>query len=268
MSKIKPFARLLALALSALMLASLWGCKNNNTPDPTDPTASTGTQQTNPATPLPGIEGPDATTPLAPLDPTEPTGGIALAPTKEVDLGSGLYITDIGEYTGIYMEDGVDDFVTGIMMAVLNNRSQQDLQLVQFTMTYADFTASFEATNIPAGESVVLLEKNRHAYAQQIHTDLNVSNLAFFRDPMGLRQDRVKLTEGQGSITVENLTDAPMGEIFIYYKNSAADIYYGGITYRTRLTGGLQPGESQTLIAAHFYPGASTVMDVQIMDPL
>ena len=270
MSNNKTFTRLLALGLSALMLSCLWGCRNK-TPDPTQPgqTDPTGTEQTDPTS---GLTDPDATTPLVPLDPTspsdttEPTQGIVLAPTDEIDLGNDLYITDIGEYTGIYMEDGVDDFVTGIMMVVLNNRSQQDLQLAQFDMTYEGFTASFEVTNIPAGESVVLLEKNRHAYVEQTHTDLTVNHRAFFQEPMGLRQDRVKLTEGEGTITVENLTDAPMGGIYIYYKNSAADIYYGGITYRTKLTDGLQPGESKTLIAAHFYPGASTVVDVQILD--
>ena len=253
----KPFHKLIALVLSAVLLTSLWGCKNKN-PDP---------GETEPTNPLSGLVDPDATTPLVPLDPDEPTSGIVLAPTQEIDLGSELYITDIGEYTGIYMEDGVDDFVSGIMMVVLNNRSQQDLQLAQIELTYAGFTASFHVTNLPAGQSVVLLEQSRQAYVEETYTGVTLSNLAFFRDPMGLRQDRLKITEGQGTLTVENLTDAPMGEIFIYYKNSASDIYYGGITYRTRLSEGLAPGETKTLVAAHFNPGASTVMDVQITEP-
>ena len=265
MSKNKPFIKILALGLSAVLLASLWGCKNNDTPDPTDPaqTDPSGTQLTEPTNPLSGLD-PDATTPLVPLDPTEATTGIVLTPTDEVELGSELYITDIGQYTGIYMEDGKDDFVTGIMMVVLNNRSQQDLQLARIALTYEGFTANFEVTNLPAGQSVVLLEKNRQACPDQTHSSATVSNLAFFQAPMGLRQDRVKLTEGEGTITVENLTDAPMTEIYIYYKNSASDILYGGITYRTRLTDGLEPGQSKTLMAAHFHPGASTVVDVQI----
>ena len=249
--------KVFALTLAAVLLAGLWGCKNQEQPGQTEP---------NPQVTEPGssVTDPDATTPLVPLDPSEPTNGVILTPTQEVSLGSDLLLTDMGSYTGIYMEDGVDDFVENIFMVVLKNNNAQDLQLARLELVNESSTAVFEATNIPAGQSVVLLEKNRMTYEVQKNTSFNITNLAFFSEPMGLKEDRIKITEGGGTLTVKNLTDTVMNEILIYYKNSASDIYYGGITYRTRLTDGLNPGESKTLVAAHFYPGASTVVDVQI----
>ena len=251
--------KVFALTLASALLAGLWGCKNQEQPKPTEPN-----QQITQTEPTTGAAT-DATTPLVPLDPDKSTSEIVLNSSKELHLGSDLYITDMGSYTGIYMEDGVDDFVSDIQMIVVKNKSQKDLQLAQINVIYEETTAVFEVTNLPAGQSVVLLDKNRLAFTDKAHKALDVSNMAFFSDSMGLRQDQVRITEDSGNLTVENLTDTVINEVLVYYKNSASDIYYGGITYRTRLTGGLNPGESKTLMAAHFHPGASTVVDVRIL---
>ena len=180
-------------------------------------------------------------------------------------LGNNLYITDIGNYNGAYMEDGSDEYVSEVMMIVLKNDSENALQLARISLEYSDFTAEFEATNLPAGESVVLLEKNRNKYVSGTYLNAKADNVVFFQTPMSLKEDQVKLTGQNGSILVENLTDSPLGEVYIYYKNSATDLYYGGITYRAKLEAGLKPGEEQSVATRHFYPNACTIVDVQIL---
>lgn len=71
----------------------------------------------------------------------------------------GLEITDMAAYAGIYMEDGSNEIVSNIMMVVLKNTTEKDLQLARIELTFSDFSAKFEVTNLPAGASVVLLEK-------------------------------------------------------------------------------------------------------------
>lgn len=180
-------------------------------------------------------------------------------------LGDSLYITDVGNYTGAYMEDGTDEFVSNVLMIVLKNENTMALQLARIHLVYSDFTADFEVTNLPAGESVVLLEKNRHAYVEEKFMRSSMENVVFFQTPMSLCEDQVKLTGGNGEITVENLSDQVLGEVFIYYKNSAVDLFYGGITYRARLEAGLQPGDSMKLLTTHYYQNACTIIDVRIM---
>lgn len=185
--------------------------------------------------------------------------------TQTAFLGNHLYITDMGKYTGIYMEDGSDEFVSDVMMVILKNEGESALQLARINLQYSDFTANFEVTNLPAGESVVLLEKNRHAYVEESYIRATVENLTFFQEAMSLREDQVKLSGVNGAITVENLTDQVMGDIYVYYKNSATDLFYGGITYRAKVEAGLKPGKATTVMTNHYYPEACTIIDVQIM---
>jgi hypothetical protein len=180
-------------------------------------------------------------------------------------LGDNLYITDIGNYTGAYMEDGSDEIVTNVLMIVLKNEGQAALQLARIKLEYSDFTANFEVTNLPAGESVVLLEKNRHDYVPDHYRRATAENVVFFQEPMSLQEQIVKVSGTKGAIVVENLTEEPLGEIYIYYKNSAVDLLYGGITYRARVDAGLKPGRSTTVMTNHYNPKTCTILNVQIL---
>jgi len=48
------------------------------------------------------------------------------------------------------------------------------------------------------------------------------------------------------------------------YKNAAADLYYGGITYRVRIEGGIKAGEIKQLMAGHFSETGSKIMFVTV----
>lgn len=182
---------------------------------------------------------------------------------ETIQLSQGLEITRIGKYAGIYMEDGSDEVVSGIMMIIVKNAADQDLQLARINLTYADFNAEFEVTNLPAGESVVLLEKNRHKAADQKHQSATVSNVVFFTEEMNLQPDKVELSGGDGYIDVKNISGEDItGDILIYYKNSATDLFYGGITYRARIEGGLKAGETMRVITGHYSEGNCRIVMV------
>ena len=226
---------MLAMLLVCVMLLTLCACKDNkDDPQPTTVPTTTGANKDN-------------------------------ATAQTAFLGNHLYITDIASFSGAYMEDGSDEYVSKVMMIVLKNESENDLQLARINLEYSDFTAEFEVTNLPAGESVVLLEKNRHECPQESYRSAKADNVVYFQSPMSLKEDQVKLTGQKGSIAVKNLTDSALGEIYIYYKNSATDLYYGGITYRAKVDAGLKPGREQTVLTGHFYPNACTIVDVQIL---
>lgn len=228
--------KILALLLVTAMLLTLAACGKNKKPDTTEP--------------------------------EQPTSQIQLPEPEDSQtafLGDNLYITDIGNYTGAYMEDGSDEILTGILMIVLKNEGEAALQLARISLVYADFTANFEVTNLPAGESVVLLEKNRHPYVSDRYLRATTENVVFFQEPMSLQEDKVKITGSKGFLEVENLTDETMGEIYIYYKNSAADLLYGGITYRARVDSGLKGGRKTTVLTNHFNPKTCTILNVQIL---
>lgn len=184
--------------------------------------------------------------------------------TDPIELGQGLRISRVGAYTGIYMEDGTNEVVTGTMMVILENTSEKDLQLARFTLQYADTTAQFEVTNLPAGASVVTLEKNRRGSAGAPQS-AELTAVTFFQQEMSLMDNTLKLTGQRGSINVENTSGTDIsGDIWVYYKYSATDIFYGGITFRAKLAGGLKAGESAQLPAGHYDPDGSKLVWVTV----
>lgn len=182
-----------------------------------------------------------------------------------VTLGHGLTIKRIDSYAGIYMEDGSDEVVSGKMMLVLENGAEQDLQLARIYLTYADFTAEFEVTNLPAGQSVLVLEKNRHGAVHEKFVSAEVKNVVFFSEAMSLQEERLEITGGNGYIEVKNISGTDIaGDVYVYYKNIASDMLYGGITYRARIEGGLAAGETMRIMTGHYTAQNSRIVMVTV----
>lgn len=182
---------------------------------------------------------------------------------KTIDLEQGLQITEIESYSGEFWEDGSGETVEDVMMITLYNPTEQDLQYATVTMEYKGNTAEFSATNIPAGESVILLEQNRQKLPEKEYISAAAENIAFFAQPMSIREDVLRITGMNGAMNVENITGEDiMTDIFIYYKKYENDIYNGGITYRVRLAGGLDRGNIAQLTTEHYNPENCRVVDV------
>ncbi len=192
-------------------------------------------------------------------EPTEP-------PFEPMDLGQGLVITHIAPYTGSYMEDGTNEVISDVLMVILENNSEEDLQYARILLDYGQTTAEFPVTNIPAGARVVLLEKSRMPFASDDPDQARVADVLFM-EQMPMYPELYEISGEKGSLTVKNISDQPItGDIYVYYKNSAQDIFYGGITYRAKIEGGLLPGETKQTIAAHYNPTGSTILMVSYSD--
>jgi hypothetical protein len=158
------------------------------------------------------------------------------------------------------MEDGSNEIVTGIMSAIVTNIGENDLQLARISITYPDTVCEFEATNIPAGATVVLLEKNRKGLPGGEFTHASVDQLALFPEPMRTHADTFEISGMDGAINVKNISSKDIGgDIYVYYKYSAGDMYFGGITFRARVEGGLKAGEIRQIMTGHYDPDGCTI---------
>lgn len=179
-----------------------------------------------------------------------------------IDLGGELCIIDIREYAGVYMEDGSDEAVQGLLSLVLENRSEQALQYARITLDYGDAQALFEVTNLPAGGQAVLLEKARMAYRADAPVQACAENTAWL-DAFPMYPELFEITTADNVINIRNISGEDLtGDIFVYYKNVGGGIYYGGITYRVRIEGGLKDGELRQLMTSHYYEDASEILMV------
>lgn len=183
-----------------------------------------------------------------------------------MELSDGLRILSVGKYTGMYMEDGTNEIVTDVMMIVLENAAGQDLQLARINLEYPGITMEFEVTNVPAGEKVVILEKNRRPMQTEEILSVQTRNVVFFPEKMKLQEDQFQITGSNGSLKVTNISGADItGDIYIYYKNSASDLLYGGITYRSSVKGGLAAGMSVSIVAGHYSPDMCRIVQVDVI---
>lgn len=192
------------------------------------------------------------------------------APTQEqgVNLGNGLLVTDLGSYTGMYMEDGTDEIVSGVLMLVVENIGEKDIQYAEITMDFEGLQAQFALTTLPVGAKMVLLEKNRLQWDDTMDDGVVLpvaDNVAFFQETISTMEDKLKIGIVDGAINVTNISgeDIP-GIISVYYKNAAADIYYGGITYRIQIQGGLKADEIRQVMTQHASDTGSQIMFVTI----
>ena len=249
-------AAVVLVALIALLIVLEVSRKPNA--DPTSGTAgttgSTGSAST-------GFETVD---PGASQESTGASVQIENVESVSVSLSRGMEIVDVGSYTGMYMEDGSDEIVSGVLMIVVANKGEEDIQYAEITLSAGAETAYFSLTTLPAGESVVLLEQNRMSYSKSvIYSDAKASNVAVFKEPMSLREDLITIQALKGAMNITNISGADItGDIVIYYKNSSSDMLYGGITYRVRLSGGMKKDEIKQIVSDHFSAGGSSIMFV------
>lgn len=191
------------------------------------------------------------------LEPSEDDAPVA------VSLGHGLVLTELRSYSGKYMEDGTNGDVSNVMMLIVKNTNAQDLQLARVQVEYEDFTAEFQITNLPAGESVVALELNKHAFVKDDYKSVSAKDVVFFSEPMSLCEDMFSISNDGNSIVIQNISDTDItGVIYIYYKNASEDLYYGGITYRAPVEGGLKAGEIRKISSAHYSQNGSKLVMV------
>lgn len=180
--------------------------------------------------------------------------------------GTTLTVRNISSYDGIYLEDGSDEEVSGIAAMVVENTGDLNVEYAQITVNCNGETMRFDASDIPAGDTVVVQEKNRAGYQEGTYTDC--SAVVAETDEFEMSENKVKVEEtGDGSLKVTNLTDETIPCVRIFYKfyMEEEQTYVGGITYTAKVTE-LSANGSQTVTPSHYSSGNSQIMMVRIYD--
>ena len=181
----------------------------------------------------------------------------------EIDLGNGIVITGIGRYAGMYMEDSTNEPVSGVLMIFVTNRSEKTLQYGEITL-WGTNDAHFSISTLSPGANMVALETSRLPYAADGgYTSGTLSSVVFFDAEPTLCGDKLWIETLDKTFQITNITDSQIeGDIVIYYKNYRDGVFYGGITYRVRLSGGLKPGETRQVFSSHYTVSGSQIVFV------
>lgn len=186
-----------------------------------------------------------------------------------INVGSGLRIVDIGAYTGMYMEDGSNEVVSGVLMCIVTNEGDRAVEYAQLQLHDGEKDIPFTLTALLPGRSVVLLAQDKTAYDKDAaYTATMAESVAFFANEPSLQADRLQIQGLEGGMNITNISKEDItGDVVIYYKNVAADgLLYGGITYRTRISGGIKAGELKQGMTQHFSVKGSEVLFVTVAE--
>ena len=162
------------------------------------------------------------------------------------------------------MEDGSDEEVSNVMMIKVKNNSDKPLQYAEILLTLEDDIAEFSFSTIPAGETALVLEKNRWEYSKKneiLETELK--NVVFFEEGLNLYEDVLEISELEGALNIKNISEKDIsGQIAVYYKTVEDEMYQGGITYRALIKDGLKAGEIRQVMTKHFTIDKSEILFV------
>ena len=186
-----------------------------------------------------------------------------------INVGSGLTVVDIGPYTGMYMEDGSDELVSGVLLCIVRNDGERAVEYAQLKLHDGEKDIPFTLTALLPGRSVVLLAQDKTEYSQSAnYTATMAESVAFFVSEPSLQTERIEVQGLSGGMNVRNISQSDIaGDVVVYYKNAAKDgLLYGGITYRARISGGLKAGELKQGMTEHFRLNGSEVLFVTVAE--
>lgn len=150
----------------------------------------------------------------------------------DLELTQGVYISEVFAYTGAYIEDGSNDPCEGVCAVRLFNSSDIHYQYLSFSLQTADGSYTFNASTVFAGATVTVLCEDRSAFTtDRIIASRILSSVPFAELP-SVHLESLKISYTDGFITVKNLTDQTLNDLYVYFKNSDDSGFIGGITYR------------------------------------
>lgn len=180
--------------------------------------------------------------------------------------GSSLTVQKISSYDGRFLEDGSDTEVQGIAAMLVQNTGEKNIEYADITVHCDGQPMNFVLSDLPAGASAVVQEKNKAPYKDGVFADFSAVEAPVDGFEMSGQEVEIEETEN-GALKITNLTDAEIPCVRIFYKfyMEEENTYVGGITYMSKVTD-LEAGASRTVTPSHYSAGNSRVLMVRTYD--
>lgn len=184
------------------------------------------------------------------------------------EMEHNLVITDIGNYTGKYVEDGSNEKVENIFSITVKNKGEKTLQYAEVTLNAESEKALFQVSTLKPGQSVLILESEKKQYLEEIvFKKTELQHVVFFEEEPDCKEDEFMIQPLDGGFNIKNVTGKDInGEIIIYYKNKKDNYLLGGITYRGRIRNGLKAGEVKQIMSDNFTEKQTEVVFITITE--
>lgn len=239
--------------------------------EPTEPGGNAGNQN-NPSPELGGTEPSkpegEQTTPPEELPPT-----VVIPPDEHTGITFpcqipeyGLVIEKMAPYSGMFVEDGTNVEIPNVAMLLVRNDGDYPVEYTRICVDYDGEKLYFDISALPVGERLVVQEKTGKATPEAKATAASATVVQ--RAQMDMSEAQVRVTDnGNNTITVENLTNATIPTVRVFYKYYMEEegLFVGGIAFTVRITR-LGAGAKVTLQPSHYTSQSSRVVMVLTYD--
>ena len=162
-------------------------------------------------------------------------------------------------YEGPFWEDDSEKEVVNTAALLIENTDGY-LAAGAVILEWEENRLVFELYDLPPGERVLVLEKDRQSFQSGVPTNCYGWETEAYPENMGF----VTVEDAGGmSMAVTNCTDGTLPVVQICYKSCdpGSGMYIGGISYRVEVRD-LLPGERRYISPYHYASGSSKVVQV------
>lgn len=175
--------------------------------------------------------------------------------------GTGLVALEQIRYNGVFLEDGSKEGVSDVVGLILRNDGNQLVEYAFVELWQGQERLSFEINYLPAGEKILVLERDRrryvcdrisHCIGQETVAEKGISGLVTVRQA----EDTMLLVTNPGPLPLQNIT--------VYYKNydHANAMFLGGIVYEIPIRK-LAPGETYFTKPMYYSAKSSRIVKIK-----
>ena len=153
------------------------------------------------------------------------------------------------------------------MAAKVINKSNKTLQYCEFTLSGQGGIAKFSLSTLKPNETALVLETSKKKMTKiSDYLNGNAYYVVFFDNEPSLFKKEITIQGMDGLLNIRNFSAHDItNDMYIYYKNFYDDMFYGGITYRSKISGGIKSGELKQIMAAHYNVDSSKVVFIEIV---
>lgn len=149
---------------------------------------------------------------------------------------------------------------------VVQNEGGSDIKYAVLKCGSDSGDLSFKITSMPSGSVCVLTEDNGAEFDEnESYYGFELSDTVFFDNKMSANSDVLFLRGKDGVISVKNISEHDVSDVYVYYKNEENGVLIGSETYRVSF-GSLAQGEEKELSAEHYKAYISRILFTEYGD--
>ena len=171
-----------------------------------------------------------------------------------------LEVNSLFQFTGSNPDCG-DEEGENIASLEVTNKSEEFLSAAEIRVTLADGSElTFEITDVPAGQSVMVFEKNNANYDSS-NECISIIDTAGFEENAVLMEDKLGIDVQETTVTLTNIAGEDLTNLLLHCHCLVNDAYFGGLTYSYPVAS-IPAGQSVTVQADECYLGTAAVVRV------